>query len=122
MKEDSSLPVIVIDCPRNRIRIHRNTLRLLGNPNHVVLLINPSNLTLAIAPSAKLQTSHTIRKEVLSNHQCFEICSKSLIQQLCAVLPEWDFSEKFRMTGEFFPKENIIQFDLRCPSERRLSS
>ena len=53
MREDKLSPVVVIDCSRNRIRIHRNALHLLGDPDYVVLLINPANLTFAIAPNGK---------------------------------------------------------------------
>lgn len=36
-----NVPVIVIDSKSGRIRIHRNTLHLLGDPEYIQLLINP---------------------------------------------------------------------------------
>ncbi len=37
----SSHPLICIDFKKNRIRIHRNTLRQIGNPEYIQLLVNP---------------------------------------------------------------------------------
>lgn len=54
MRDDTTSPVVVIDCSRNRIRIHRTALHLLGNPDYVALLVNPTNLTFAIVPSENL--------------------------------------------------------------------
>ena len=113
-------PVVVIDCPRNRIRIHRNSLHLLGNPDYIVLLVNPVNLTFAIAPSAKLQIAHAVRWERLTDKQCFELYSKPLIQQLCKICPGWASSEKFRMIGEYIRDENVIRFNLNHTAVRRV--
>ena len=63
MRDDTTSPVVVIDCSRNRIRIHRTALHLLGNPDYVALLVNPTNLTFAIVPSEKSQISHAVRWE-----------------------------------------------------------
>ncbi len=42
MKNDvSNASMIVIDRKNSRIRIHRNTLRLLGDPEYIQLLVNP---------------------------------------------------------------------------------
>ena len=119
MREDKLSPVVVIDCSRNRIRIHRNVLHLLGDPDYVVLLINPANLTFAIAPSAKLKTAHAVQWEKLADRQCFELYSKPLIRQLCDVCPGWNVSDKFRMTGEYIYAKNIIRFHLSNAGERR---
>mgnify|MGYP007110268047 CR=1 FL=1 len=42
MKNDvSNAPMIVIDHKNSQIRIHRNTLQLLGDPEYIQLLVNP---------------------------------------------------------------------------------
>lgn len=122
MRKDVSTPVVVIDCPRNRIRIHRNALHLLGDPDYIILMVNPANLTFAILPSTKLQIAHAVRWEKLANHQCFELCSKPLIRQLCHVCPGWNGSEKFRMAGEYIREENVVRFNLIKAEERNVQS
>lgn len=122
MREDVSTPVVVIDCPRNRIRIHRNALHLLGDPDYIILMVNPANLTFAILPSTKLQIAHAVRWEKLSNNQCFELFSKPLIRQLCNICPGWNGSEKFRMAGEYIREENVVRFNLVKAKERDVQS
>ena len=119
MKKLYTSPVIVIDCPRNRIRIHRNALHLLGDPDYIVLMVNPSNLSFAIIPSRKLQIAHAVRWKNIADRQCFELCSKSLIMQLCNVCPNLEEAKRLRLTGEYIQCENVIQFRLDEKTERR---
>lgn len=119
MKKDVSTPVVVIDCLRNCIRIHRNALHLLGDPDYIILMVNPANLTFAILPSIKLQIAHAVRWEKLCSKRCFELYSKPFIRQLCNVCPGWDGSERLRMTGEYIQEENLVQFNLNQAAERR---
>ena len=51
----NSLPIICIDFKKSRFRIHKNTLRMLGNPDYIQLLVNPYKNMLAIR--AHLPTS-----------------------------------------------------------------
>ena len=44
-------PAILIDLKKYRIRIHKNTLRSIGDPNYILLLVNPEEHTLAILRS-----------------------------------------------------------------------
>ena len=47
----SSHPLICIDFKKNRIRIHRNTLRQIGNPEYIQLLVNPDQKMIGIKAS-----------------------------------------------------------------------
>ena len=44
-------PTLVIDCRSNRIRIHRKTLHMLGDPEYVQILINPTTRCIAFRSS-----------------------------------------------------------------------
>lgn len=48
----SSHPLICIDFKKNRIRIHRNTLRQIGNPEYIQLLVNPDQKMIGIKASS----------------------------------------------------------------------
>lgn len=83
MKKDSlNTPKIVIDSKNSRIRIHRNTLHLLGNPEYIQLLVNPEQLTLAILSSPKQKTANAVRWDKIAESQSCELYSKILIRQL----------------------------------------
>lgn len=70
MKNNSlNVPMIVIDSKNNRIRIHRNTLHLLGDPEYIQLLVNPERLMIAVLSSQKLKTANV--NSVLLSYQHF---------------------------------------------------
>lgn len=77
MKDDSfNTPMIVIDSKNSRIRIHRNTLHLLGDPKYIQLLVNPQQLTLAILPSQELKTANAVRWDRIAERKSCELYSK----------------------------------------------
>ena len=45
--EKQTQALLTLDPVRNRIRIHRQTIRLLGNPAYVQFLVNPEELYIA---------------------------------------------------------------------------
>ena len=76
-------PTLVIDLKRNRIRIHRRTLHLLGDPNYVQLMVNPKQSVIAIKSCrAQDYRSEKIRWETLGDKQCCEFYSKYLVKSL----------------------------------------
>lgn len=112
MKSTSSTAGILVDCKRRRIRIHRDTLHTLGNPAYILLLVNPNRHTLAIQPSEYAKEAHSVRWDKLGDKFCYELYSKSLIDQLCSICPTWNNVGKYRLNGEYIANENIIQFSL----------
>ena len=58
----SSHPLICIDFKKNRIRIHRNTLRQIGNPEYIQLLVNPDQKMIGIKAScAEDKLAHKVK-------------------------------------------------------------
>ena len=59
----SSHPLICIDFKKNRIRIHRNTLRQIGNPEYIQLLVNPDQKMIGIKAScAEDKLAHKVKE------------------------------------------------------------
>lgn len=112
MRDEPTVPLIMIDCKYDRIRIHRNALHLLGNPNYIQLLVNPENLTIALLPSEKTRTAHAVRWDRLSDKHCCELYSKPLIVQLCNICPDWTRFGKYRIAGAYISERNLIQFSM----------
>lgn len=61
----SSHPLICIDFKKNRIRIHRNTLRQIGNPEYIQLLVNPDQKMIGIKASCAEDKLAHIRHRVV---------------------------------------------------------
>ncbi len=110
-------PMIVIDNKNNRIRIHRSTLYMLGNPEYIQLLVNPERLTLAIMPSQKMKTANAIRWDRIAGNKSCEIYSKILIRQLGSICPSWKIDGKYRLYGVCIPDRRLLQFDMYSAEE-----
>lgn len=120
MKNDCpDAPIIVIDSKNNRIRIHRSTLHLLGNPEYIQLLVNPERHTLAILPSQKQKTANAVRWDKIAESKSCELYSKILIRQLGSLCPDWKADGKYRLSGALVLAGKWIQFDMFSAEEIR---
>ena len=105
-------PSILIDMRKNRIRIHKNTLRALGNPDFVVLIVNPEEYTLGIKCSTiDDKLAHRIRKNTLKK-EC-ELHSKRLMTAFYRLCPDWDDKKNYRLEGDVIKEENMVVFSMR---------
>ena len=118
MKNNSlNVPMIVIDSKNNRIRIHRNTLHLLGDPEYIQLLVNPERLMIAVLSSQKLKTANVIRWDRIAENRSCELYSKILIRQLGSMCPYWKKNGKYRLYGACVSEGLFIQFDMSSAEE-----
>ena len=102
---------ILIDLKKERIRIHRNTIRALGDPEAIVLIMNPKTQTLGIkCSSSDNRRAHKIRKQALVGKNSYELHSRALSKALLSVCPEWDKNANYRITGVSIPEEQMICF------------
>ncbi len=105
-------PSILIDMRKHRIRIHKNTLHAIGNPDFVMLIINPKEYTLGIKCGLlDDKRALRIRKSTISK-DC-ELYSKSLMTAFHLLCPEWKEQEKYRLEGEIITAENMAVFSMR---------
>lgn len=58
-RENLCQPILSIDLKKSLIRIHRNTLRLLGDPDYIQLMINPNSKMIAIKAGEQTGLSRT---------------------------------------------------------------
>ena len=106
-------PAISVDLKKHRIRIHKNTLRAIGNPDYVLLLVNPEDRTLAILRSNRFDPrAHHVTKTVIINRKSFELYSRSLTKSLRDICSSWQDNQSYRMYGESIPVEGVAQFHM----------
>lgn len=109
----SPLPTLVFDLKKNRIRIHKKTLHMLGNPSFVQFLVNPETKTIAIRASEHEDNyTEKIKWKRIRGKQCCEFYSKFLIMRLRYYCYDWDQKRTYRITGEIIPEENLATFCL----------
>lgn len=112
-RENPSHPILCIDLKRSLIRIHRNALRLLGDPDYIQLLINPESKMIAIKASDKRDyLAHKVRKYRFETGCSYELYCKDLLQTMMTVDCGWEHGNIFRLYGRFNPQAEVIQFSM----------
>ena len=104
---------ITVDLKKNRIRIYKTAIHLLGDPAFLLLLVNPEDRSICVScgdPNDK--RSHRVRLSALKGGNSFELNSKSLCTALMDVCPEWSDSHSYRCYGELVPGMGIVRFPL----------
>jgi hypothetical protein len=110
---NTARPVILIDLKKYRIRIHKNTLSSIGDPDHVLLLVNPEERTLAILCCDRSDPrAHHITMASLANKKPFELYSRSLVKSLRDICCNWQDSQSYRLYGEIIPNVGMAQFHM----------
>lgn len=104
---------ISVDLKKYRIRIHRNTLALLGTPKYVHFLVNPDGMMLAIQGTDKrTYFAHRVNLETLQTDNSYEIYSTPFVNKLCSLVSDLDTGCTYRMTGEIITEDNAVVFPL----------
>ncbi len=112
-KPRSLKPILSIDLKKNRIRIHKQTLHMMGDPEFIQLLINPDNHTIAVRRSIRQDyLAHKVKREQLTSKNCYELYSTDLVNTLCKVNTEWNRNEAYRIYGYFFENEGLARFNM----------
>lgn len=109
-------PTLLIDFRLNRIRVHKKTLKVMGNPGLIQFLINPQNQSLILcAGTEKDPLSQKINWQKVTNGRCCEFYSKHLVETIKGTFfPDIEF-RAYRFYGEIIESESIIYFSLLNP-------
>lgn len=112
-RENLYQPILSIDLKKSLIRVHRNTLRLLGDPDYIQLLINPNAKMIAIKAGDKRDyLAHKVRKYRFETGYSYELYCKDLLQTMMTVDCGWEYGNIFRLYGQFNSKAGVIQFSM----------
>ena len=104
---------ISVDLKKYRIRIHRNTLTLLGTPKYVQFLVSPTAMMLAIQGTNKrTHFTHRVNLDALHPDNSYEIYSTLFVNKLCSLVSDLDTGRTYRLTGEIITEENAAVFPL----------
>jgi hypothetical protein len=111
--KETARPTISVDLKKYRIRIHKNTLYSIGNPDTVLLLVNPEERTFAILRSDRSDPrAHHISWSSFVNKKSFELYSRSLVKSLRDVCSDWQDNQSYRMYGDIIHNKGIAQFHM----------
>ena len=109
---------IAVDLKKYRIRIHRNTLALLGTPKYIQLLVSPSAKMMAIqGVDTRTRFTHRVNLSALRPDNSYEIYSSLFVSQLLALVTDLDAKCTYRLTGEIITEENAAVVPLNTLQE-----
>lgn len=107
-------PILCIDLKKNRIRIHKLTLHLLGNPDYIQLLVNPATNSIAIQCCLRHDSlSHRVSLHELPDGTCCELYSTELLQTLREINAEWRDNCSYRLYGTVSRKNGVAWFAMK---------
>lgn len=105
---------IAVDLKKYRIRIHKSTLDLIGNPDYIQLLVSPSQMTVAVQGIGDKTTSaHRVGLSRLRKANSFELYSTLLISKLRAMAPDLNEGYCYRLVGKAYPEQKLALFSLK---------
>lgn len=110
---------ISIDFKKNRVRIHKKTLALLGMPKYIQFLVNPTKMIFAINSVERANPKDQIHKITTTKtaKDSYDIYSLSLINNLYAILKNINKSRTYRFMGEIQSDKQMALFSLNSAQE-----
>ena len=104
---------IALDLKKNRIRIHKNTLRRLGKPKRVQLLLNPDKKAIIISCPARSLPESQDEKVIFDKPGTggtFQLYSLELIRRIRATCPKLESQRLYHIPGKYIPGMNAAYF------------
>ena len=106
-----SKPVRTIDYRWNRIRIHKQMLHLLGDPDYIELLVNPDTCAIAVRiSSGDSDRSHSVNQA--HKGKCIELHSAYLLRSLQSLSPQLIKGQTYRLYGSVIAAKGIVEFPI----------
>ena len=118
MAEQVNAPITIsmaLDMRRNRIRIHKPTIHLLGDPTLLQLLFDPEDMVVAIVcrdTEVSGGQEARINPRGLKSRNCFEFCSSMFLRKLREVHGGLDANSSYRLTGKIIPELRAARFPM----------
>lgn len=110
---NAKIPMMSISLKKSCIRIHKETLLMIGRPAHILLLVNPEEKALVIFHGKSNDVrSLNVAKYMNHKNKSVEFYSTPLIKKLNELCPDWQINESYKFYGEIIPKEKIVRFNM----------
>lgn len=105
-------PSVSINLRKPVIRINKDTISAIGNPEYILLLVNPDDCSLGVSPSIKYdRRAHCISK-YNSSRNTMELYSKSFVINLLELCPNWHKYGSYKIKGKKIKEMNIVKFSM----------
>lgn len=105
-------PSVSINLRKPVVRINKDTISAIGNPEYIILLVNPEDCSLGVSPGIKNdRRAHCISK-YNSSRNTMELYSKSFVVSLLKLCPTWHKCGSYKIKGKEIKGMNIVKFSM----------
>lgn len=112
MLNPKTMPWILVDLTRHRIRVSKYTLRCLGSPDFVRLLINTETRTICLEVCGQDDPrKHRVPDYVMNTKQCYEINSIPFCEQL-QQHTDWKSGSAYKLFASGQAGEQLMMFKM----------
>lgn len=101
-----------VDLKKNRIRLHKETLRHMGNPRYVQFLVNEEKRLFAVHPSNAPFCGSTHKIRFTSGDTCIEIYSGPLTDKLASTFQTMQIGSSYHLSGKVYSDDGIAVFSI----------
>ena len=113
MSEHDTEVYIALDFKKHRIRVYKQTLGYMGNPDYVYLLIDPKEQQIGLFSSkVNAPDAHKVDLKKLGSDNSYELYSKSLFYNIHDLYPSIDERYSYRLIGRMIGR-SLAVFQLR---------
>ena len=112
---DLSQPGLSFSLSSGRIIVFLRTLALLGYPEFIRSLFNPDSGMFAVQ-TCRMNDEGAKRLPIQKPDECVSIKNMDLVR-LVYSSHHWNPRISYRLAGEFFPSEKLVNFDLSAAYE-----
>lgn len=119
MSKPTTPTTIAIDLKKYRIRIHKSTIHLLGDPKYIQLLVKPESSQVAIRAIEKEtrgDQNFKVDSKTMKSDNSYELYSQTLIKKLCTIVDGLEPNYTYRLNGEILSTQKAALFSLKTIS------
>lgn len=99
-----------LDLKKKRIRLHKQTLQLLGNPEYIHFMVNPTKRLIAVVPCTE-SVQDAVKIHYGIGIDC-ELYSAALVRKLAELNCSMGSQNTYRLSGEASETDKIAIFDI----------
>ena len=107
-----STPLLTIDFKKYRIRIHKQTIHLISDPDYIQFFINPNAKKIIIVGSNGFDHLAHNAVRAMNSPNSLELTSRSLLRQIKTINPIFTEGKSFNLYGTVENRNTIAVFDI----------
>lgn len=107
--------IMAFDPKKSRIRIHKTTIHMMGDPKYIHLLVHPEKKSVAIVAvksNSPGKDAHRIKPQIMESDNSYEIYSSLFLKKLFEIVGGLSTECSYRISGKMIPSQKMAVYSL----------